>query len=105
MALEVVLPGGQAVPLGDKPMSVGRGPTNDVVLDDDTVSWHHAQLWVEAGVPWVRDLGSRNGTFVGDERVTGAVRVAVGDEVRIGATAVLAVRGTGAAVVWRTRYV
>lgn len=104
-SLEIVLPGGQAVPLADKPVGVGRGPSNEVALDDDTVSWHHAQLWVEGGAPWVRDLASRNGTFVNDERITGAVRVAVGDRVRIGATLELAVRGTSSAAVFRSRHV
>jgi hypothetical protein len=103
--LEIVLPGGQAVPLGDKPVAVGRGPSNEVALDDDTVSWHHAQLWVEGGAPWVRDLGSRNGTFVNGERITGALKVAVGDAIRIGATVELAVRGMAASAVFRSRHV
>ena len=103
--LEIELPGGRAVPLAEKPVAVGRGPSNEVALDDDTVSWHHAQLWVEAGSPWVRDLGSRNGTFVNGERITGAVKVAVGDEVRIGANLELRVRGTGSSVVFRNRHV
>jgi hypothetical protein len=103
--LEIELPGGRAVPLTDKPVAVGRGPSNEVALDDDTISWHHAQLWVEGGAPWVRDLGSRNGTFVNGERLTGATRVAIGDEIRIGANLELKVRGTGAGVVFRNRHV
>lgn len=102
---EIELPGGQAVPLGDKPLTVGRAPSNDVVLVDDTVSWHHAQLWSEANAPWVRDLGSRNGTWVNDERLTGAARLAVGDAVRVGTTATLRVRGTGEVADWRMRHV
>jgi pSer/pThr/pTyr-binding forkhead associated (FHA) protein len=38
----------------------------------------------------IRDLGSRNGTFVNDKRVTGAVPVGHGDEIRIGRTRLIA---------------
>ena len=53
---------GTSVPLGEEPLHVGRGPSNHVVLADDTVSWNHAQLWVEAGRAWVR---KRRGEAVG----------------------------------------
>jgi hypothetical protein len=75
---------GLAFPLGDTPLRLGRAPTNEVVLSEGTVSWHHAVVWVEGGLPWVRDLGSRNGTFVNDEPVRGGQRLASGDRVRIG---------------------
>jgi hypothetical protein len=47
-------------------LSIGRLPDNDLVLDDGSVSKHHAQLrWSEAERQCtVKDLGSRNGTFV-----------------------------------------
>lgn len=93
---QIALPDtGQALPLGDRPLSVGRGPTNDVVLADDAISWHHAQLWMEAGTAWVRDVGSRNGTFVNGERCVGSTRLAVGDTVRLGPLLELVVEGAG----------
>jgi pSer/pThr/pTyr-binding forkhead associated (FHA) protein len=87
--------GGPSVPLGETPIRVGRGPGNEVVLGDDSVSWHHAQLWAEGEAAWVRDLGSRNGTFVNGERAQTSVRLAHGDVLRIGAKARLKVAAFG----------
>ncbi len=69
-----------------KPLTLGRAPSNDVVVQDDTVSWHHALVWFDGGTLWVRDVGSRNGTFVDGERVKGDIEVAVGAVVRLGTT-------------------
>jgi hypothetical protein len=76
---------------------------NAVVLADDGVSWQHAQVWVEGGGAWLRDLGSRNGTFVNGQRITGSVKLGDGDDVRFGTAASLRVRGVGRAG-WRARY-
>jgi hypothetical protein len=48
---------------------LGRGPDNDFVVDDTTVSGAHCEITVEEGVS-VRDLGSTNGTFVDGQRIT-----------------------------------
>lgn len=64
-------------------MSVGRGSTNDLVVDDLLVSRKHAVLrHREAGLE-IQDLGSRNGTYVNGQRVTKA-EVGEGDVVAIG---------------------
>ncbi|MEZ4315974.1 MAG: FHA domain-containing protein [Myxococcota bacterium] len=76
--------GGQAVPLAEAPLQVGRGPSNHLVLSDDTVSWNHAQVWMEAGRAWVRDLGSRNGTFRNGEALSAATPLEPGDRLRFG---------------------
>ena len=55
--------------LSIKPLSVGRAPANDLVLTQETVSWHHVQIWLEGEQVWMRDLNSRNGTFINNERV------------------------------------
>lgn len=105
--IQILLPEtGPAVPIKDTPIRVGRGPGNEVILGDDSVSWHHAQLWTEGEAAWVRDLGSRNGTFVNGERATTSVRLADGDEIRVGANARLKVIASGPAQMpLRTRYV
>jgi hypothetical protein len=83
--LELLLvDGGQAIPLGESPLHVGRGPANQVVLGDDTVSWNHAEVWLEGGRAWVRDLGSRNGTFRNGEALTAPEPVQPGDTLRFG---------------------
>lgn len=88
-----------AIPLGTVPTRVGRAAGCGLVLDDDTISGHHAELWVEAGAAWVRDLGSRNGTFIEDQRTRGAVRLDLPCIIRFGARAEVEVRGSAAAPV------
>lgn len=76
---------GQSILLGDTRVAFGRAPENTVVLRGDLVSNHHAELVPHAGGYYVRDLGSRNGTFVNDVRVP-EVRLNAGDVVSIGET-------------------
>jgi pSer/pThr/pTyr-binding forkhead associated (FHA) protein len=66
------------------------------VLDDERVSLHHALISVRDGVYWLEDLGSTNGTFVGeDKRVMAAHALTDGEELRLGGV-VLIFRGTPA---------
>ena len=55
-----------------RPVSIGRGLTNEVDLSDDRVSRHHAVLWAEEGSWRVRDLDSANGTFLNQAPITGS---------------------------------
>jgi hypothetical protein len=71
-------------PLASPRVLIGRGLDNDVVLDDASVSRHHAELSREGGRVEIRDLGSTNGTWVN----AGRVRVAAvhpGDQLALGA--------------------
>jgi DNA-binding NtrC family response regulator len=65
-------------------IAVGTSPDNEIVLTDPTVSRYHLELRAEDGV-LVKDLGSRNGTFVNDVRIREAI-VPVGARVRVGYT-------------------
>jgi adenylate cyclase len=49
--------------------TIGRAEDNDVVVLAKTLSRYHARLDLTDGGALVTDLGSRNGTFVGDERL------------------------------------
>jgi hypothetical protein len=72
---------------------LGRDPDNYVALDDERVSLHHALITVREGVYWLEDLGSTNGTFVGEEkRVMAAHPLVDGEELRLGGV-VLVFRG------------
>ncbi|MCB9665370.1 MAG: FHA domain-containing protein [Alphaproteobacteria bacterium] len=91
-----VLRSGEEIPgltLGSMPLYVGRSPDNHLVVPDATVSTRHAAFWVEGGRAWVRDCGSRNGTFLNDRQVQGACAVRDGDRVRLGTSTALVVRG------------
>lgn len=85
------------VPKNGSPMSIGRGPANTIVIEDDTVSWHHAMVWSDGDGLWLQDAGSRNGTFLGDKRLTAKVRLDEGATVRLGTTATVAFRTGDAA--------
>jgi hypothetical protein len=64
-------PGGpQPIPLESTMVALGRGLSNDVILEDTRVSRHHAQLRYKQRRFWITDLGSTNGTFVNGQRVT-----------------------------------
>jgi len=68
----LVLPDGQQVPLRAEGVRLGREQGScDVLLPSGKVSRTHAVVWIdEQGNPWVRDLGSANGTSVDGERIT-----------------------------------
>jgi ABC-type multidrug transport system ATPase subunit/pSer/pThr/pTyr-binding forkhead associated (FHA) protein/ABC-type multidrug transport system permease subunit len=52
-------------------ITIGRDPESDKHFDLPIVSWHHARILHEKGQPILEDLGSRNGTFIGqmDRRI------------------------------------
>lgn len=83
------LEGVQRMDLTGERVTVGKGPGNDVVLDDPRVSRLHASLERFAEGWCVNDLGSSNGTFVNGERTWGPRRLRHGDEIRVGQTRLL----------------
>lgn len=67
-------------------VTIGRSPTNQIVIKEDQASRHHAEIFLSEGKWTVRDLKSRNGTAVGDERVTGDRGLTPGDVIWIANT-------------------
>jgi pSer/pThr/pTyr-binding forkhead associated (FHA) protein len=65
-------------------LTIGRLGDNDVKLDEESVSSHHAEIIASNGGALLRDLNSTNGTFHNGEQVTGEVRIAEGDEIHFG---------------------
>jgi DNA-binding winged helix-turn-helix (wHTH) protein len=61
----------------------GRGDPDVIELPSSTVSRRHVRISIDEE-SWIEDLGSKNGTFVGDQRVTARVRLRDGDRVRLG---------------------
>jgi pSer/pThr/pTyr-binding forkhead associated (FHA) protein len=77
---------GEAVSLDDAPLLIGRGNDAAIRLDDDYVSTRHARI-ASSGEQWyVEDLGSTNGTYVGNSRISQATALQLGTQVRIGKT-------------------
>jgi DNA-binding winged helix-turn-helix (wHTH) protein len=71
--------------LHDGDNAVGRELPTDVWLDSGSVSRRHAKVIVDGMNAWLEDLGSKNGTTVNGQKVTGRVKLNDGDEVRFGA--------------------
>lgn len=69
--------------VGDE-ATIGRAQENDLVLSDQTVSRRHARLRVAGDALTIEDLGSRAGTRVNGERVSGTVTLALGDHIVLG---------------------
>ncbi len=67
-------------------VTIGRSPTNQIVIKEEQASRKHAEIFMNDGKWTVRDLKSRNGTAVGENRVTGDWDLAPGDVIWIANT-------------------
>lgn len=67
-------------------LTIGRSSRNDICISDPFASRLHAEIRRENEQVMLVDNGSANGTFVNSQRVTGSLRLTVGDIVRIGET-------------------
>jgi DNA-binding winged helix-turn-helix (wHTH) protein len=76
------------VPLTEGDNIVGRGTDASVWIDAPGVSRHHARIVVRQGEAMLEDLGSKNGTYIGVDRVTIPRLLADGDQVRLGSVVV-----------------
>ncbi|CAB4881964.1 unannotated protein [freshwater metagenome] len=63
---------------------LGRGEQAEIRLEDPFASGRHARLTRQGGLVVLEDLGSTNGTYLNEERVTGPQPLHQGDRVRIG---------------------
>jgi DNA-binding CsgD family transcriptional regulator len=79
--------------LTDGTLIVGRSSKCELVVNDDTVSRRHAEILVTRPTLIVRDLGSRNGTFIDGQCVrTGTLRL--GQRVQFGSVPFLLIGDT-----------
>jgi DNA-binding NtrC family response regulator len=76
---------GRALAMANALATVGRHPTNDLVLEDPKVSGVHLELRRVGDRVHVRDAGSTNGTWIGPHRVV-EVQLAPGGELTVGST-------------------
>ncbi len=82
---------GRAWDVSAATVTVGTDVTNDIVIDDPFVSSFHARLSLEAGRCMVRDLDSRNGVFVGDQKIREA-EAPPGSQVKLGKVCLMVTR-------------
>ena len=75
---------GETFPLGFEPVTIGRQEDNSIILADQQVSRHHAEVVLQGGRWVIRDLGSANGTYVNEQRIDTPRVLSQGDTVRLG---------------------
>ena len=69
-------------------ITIGRAPDCEFIVTDDFASGRHARLFKRGSEWYAEDLDSRNGTFLGGERLDTPVRVAAGSDIKIGQTVI-----------------
>ena len=66
---------------------IGRDRDCQVRIDASSVSRHHARIVISEGSAGITDLGSKNGTFVGDRRLRSTVPLQSGARIVFGSVA------------------
>jgi len=82
----LVMPSGQRISLGDRPVTIGRSSECTISLSDQNVSRRHAEVRPGSRGYAVADLGSTNGTMVNGTRIRAEQPLADGDILSFGAT-------------------
>ena len=76
---------GEQIELFGKEMSIGRETDNNIVIEADGLSRHHAKLIKQTDGNWLlKDLGSTNGCRVNEELIEGERLLENGDIVALG---------------------
>jgi pSer/pThr/pTyr-binding forkhead associated (FHA) protein len=65
-------------------VQVGRAEACQIRLDDTYASQFHARVFNKGGEWYVEDLGSTNGTYLNQRKLTGPTPVGAGDRIKIG---------------------
>jgi len=75
----------QVFDLDQPEIVIGRDESEaDILIDNASVSRRHAQIRQEGSGWVVEDLGSANGTYLAGDKIDGAERLAMGDEIGLG---------------------
>jgi DNA-binding winged helix-turn-helix (wHTH) protein len=76
------------IPLNPGDNVLGRAADAAVWIDAPGVSRHHARIRLEGVDATLEDLGSKNGTYLGGQRVTARSALCDGDQIRLGSVVV-----------------
>ena len=77
---------GRSFQLGSAPVMLGRSAEATIPLEDDYASGRHARLFAQGSKWFLEDLGSTNGTYLQDQRLSRATVVDPGARFRVGRT-------------------
>ena len=48
---------------------IGRTDQSDIILKNDYISRTHVEIFSDKGAFWIKDLGSKNGTFLNNKKI------------------------------------
>jgi pSer/pThr/pTyr-binding forkhead associated (FHA) protein len=68
----------------DGNLQIGRAEACQIRLDDTYISSFHARIFQRDGSWYVEDLGSTNGTYLNQRRVTSPAELRAGDQLKVG---------------------
>jgi pSer/pThr/pTyr-binding forkhead associated (FHA) protein len=92
ITVRLLEPAGERTVEALAPVTIGRDREATVFVADAEASRSHARLDAEGGVIFLRDLESRNGTFLNGRRIRSAIEVREGDEIDVGTTRMIVER-------------
>lgn len=75
---------GLEVPITKSRFVIGTGSDCHMRCPSTTISEHHCEILIDGNKVLLRDLDSRSGTFLNDERVVSSQVVEPGDRMRVG---------------------
>ena len=88
MEVKLVVTGGarpgQEIAVAGPKFVIGRAPECQLRPNSDMVSRRHCAILLEEGSVTIHDFGSKNGTFVNDEKVEADRQLKTGDRVKVG---------------------
>jgi predicted component of type VI protein secretion system len=75
---------GKVIPLAMDPVTIGREQGVELTISDPEISRKHAKITYQGGQYVIQDLGSTNGTFVNNQRLTGPYVLRPGELIYLG---------------------
>jgi len=70
----------------EQPVQLGRADACQIRLGDTYISQFHARIFPRDGAWYVEDLGSTNGTYLNQRKLSGPSELHAGDRLRLGKT-------------------
>ena len=84
--INLVLNEEQVFSFQQKIINIGRDPSCELLINDDTISAYHARISFHHNQWWLEDLNSTNGTYLNMEMVTKPTVLINKDEFQCGST-------------------
>lgn len=85
-ALLIELPLKKEYSIFEDNISIGRNKNNQIVINNSTISKEHCIIFINSNLYYIKDCGSKNGTFVNGERVDNERELYSNDIISLGKT-------------------